>query len=138
MKRKMKRNEAFKVMAHNFNLPLGMLLREARKGAAVVRRRARLEWERNGRSEPVYLLITASAIDIDGKRYALLVLEDFSEVVELKGLIPICAHCKKIRNDSEYWDQVEVYLSKHLDVDFSHAICPDCMDELYGKSLNRK
>jgi PleD family two-component response regulator len=49
-----------------------------------------------------------------------------SHVKTLRGLLPICAWCKKIRNDQGYWDQLESYLSSHTDATFSHAICPDC------------
>ncbi len=111
---------------------------EAGEGKAVVRRKARMEWERNGRAEPAYLMITAAPLDHDGKRYVLMVLEDISEIVQLKELIPICAQCKKVRNDKEYWDSIEVYLGKELDINFSHSICPDCMKELYGEELSRK
>jgi DNA-binding response OmpR family regulator len=44
----------------------------------------------------------------------------------LQGLLPICAWCKKIRNDRNYWQRVEEYLGEHADVRFSHGICPDC------------
>lgn len=53
------------------------------------------------------------------------------EVKELHGLLPICANCKKIRNDQGYWDHVEVYIQEHSKADFSHGICPDCLKELY-------
>lgn len=53
------------------------------------------------------------------------------EVKELHGLLPICASCKKIRNDQGYWDQIEVYIQEHSKADFSHGICPDCLKELY-------
>ena len=49
----------------------------------------------------------------------------------LHGLLPICAHCKKIRDDQGYWASVETYLKRHTDVDFSHGLCPDCIRELY-------
>ena len=55
------------------------------------------------------------------------------EVKKLSGLIPICSHCKKVRDDNGYWDQVEDYISKRSDVDFSHGICPDCMKKYYPK-----
>jgi hypothetical protein len=50
----------------------------------------------------------------------------------LSGLIPICANCKKIRDDHGYWSQLEQYLRTHSEATFSHGICPDCMDRLYG------
>jgi PAS domain S-box-containing protein len=49
----------------------------------------------------------------------------------LKGIIPICSHCKQIRDDSGYWNQLEAYLAEHSEADFSHGICPDCMEKLY-------
>jgi hypothetical protein len=53
------------------------------------------------------------------------------EVKTLSGLIPICAQCKKVRDDKGYWNQIESYIHKHSDVDFSHSICPKCAEELY-------
>lgn len=49
----------------------------------------------------------------------------------LHGLLPICAHCKGIRNDHGYWQRVEEYLREHADVTFSHGICPDCVRRYY-------
>ena len=53
------------------------------------------------------------------------------EVKTLRGILPICSFCKKIRDDDGYWNQVEVYVKKRSDADFSHSICPDCMEEHY-------
>lgn len=59
-------------------------------------------------------------------------LEDaLSQVQTLKGMIPICASCKKIRNDDGYWQQVELYISTHSSAEFSHCFCPDCLQRLY-------
>ncbi|MCP4671390.1 MAG: hypothetical protein GY857_08780 [Desulfobacula sp.] len=55
------------------------------------------------------------------------------EVKALRGLLPICAHCKKIRDDKGYWNQIESYIQQHSEAQFSHGMCPDCSDELYGK-----
>ena len=55
------------------------------------------------------------------------------EVKQLKGFIPICASCKKIRNDRGFWEQVESYISKHSDATFSHGVCPECMETLYSE-----
>ena len=54
-----------------------------------------------------------------------------AEVKTLSGLLPICANCKKIRDDGGYWTQVESYLLQKADVSFTHGICPDCMQQLY-------
>lgn len=50
----------------------------------------------------------------------------------LKGLLPICANCKKVRDDKGYWNRIESYIEKHSDAEFSHGICPECLDKLYG------
>jgi hypothetical protein len=52
------------------------------------------------------------------------------QVRTLHGLIPICAWCKKIRNDEEYWQQIQAYVSAHTEADFSHGICPGCVENL--------
>ena len=49
----------------------------------------------------------------------------------LQGLIPICASCKKIRDDKGYWNQIEAYISEHSSAEFSHGICPDCAKKIY-------
>ncbi len=54
-----------------------------------------------------------------------------SEVKQLGGLLPICAHCKKIRDDQGYWQRLETYIHTHTDANFSHGICPDCIKEIY-------
>ena len=53
------------------------------------------------------------------------------KVRTLSGLLPICACCKKIRDDKGYWNQIESYIQKHSDAEFSHGICPDCFKALY-------
>jgi hypothetical protein len=56
-----------------------------------------------------------------------------SEVKTLSGLIPICSHCKKIRDDKGYWNQVEAYIQQHSDVKFSHGICQECIQKYYSE-----
>ncbi len=63
-------------------------------------------------------------------------LEDaLTNVKQLQGLLPICAYCKKIRDDRNYWRQVESYLTEHSEVQFSHGICPDCYAKVVGNDL---
>lgn len=54
-----------------------------------------------------------------------------AQVKELRGLLPICMHCKNIRNDEGYWQKIEYYISDHAGVEFSHGICQDCMRKYY-------
>jgi hypothetical protein len=58
--------------------------------------------------------------------------EAMENVKTLRGFIPICAKCKKIRDDKGYWNQIEKYLAEHSEALFSHGICPECTEELYG------
>lgn len=53
------------------------------------------------------------------------------QIKQLSGLLPICASCKKIRDDEGYWHEVTVYIREHSEVEFSHGICPECMERLY-------
>jgi hypothetical protein len=57
--------------------------------------------------------------------------KSLAEIKTLSGLLPICANCKKVRNDQGYWQQIEEYVSEHSGADFSHGICPDCARKLY-------
>lgn len=56
-----------------------------------------------------------------------------ASIKTLRGLIPICASCKKIRDDEGYWMALELYLKEHTEANFSHGICPDCAHRLYGE-----
>jgi len=59
-------------------------------------------------------------------------LEDaLAEVKTLSGLLPICSHCKKIRDDKGYWSQIETYIHRHSGAEFSHSICPECAKKFY-------
>jgi hypothetical protein len=59
--------------------------------------------------------------------------EALANVKTLRGLVPICASCKKIRDDKGFWSQVDVYVRDHTEAEFSHGICPECSKRLYGK-----
>jgi len=63
--------------------------------------------------------------------------ESLAKVKRLSGLLPICASCKKIRDDKGYWNQVETYLSEHSDAKFSHGICPECGKKLYPEFYDK-
>ncbi len=69
---------------------------------------------------------------IDDLRIAL------EKINTLKGLLPICSACKKIRDDKGYWNQIEVYISEHSQAEFSHGICPECMKKLYPEFFKNK
>jgi len=60
------------------------------------------------------------------------------EVKKLSGLLPICAHCKKIRDDRGAWTRIEQYIHEHSEVDFSHGICPECMERYYPEVCGKR
>ena len=63
--------------------------------------------------------------------------EALAKVHQLQGLIPICSWCKKIRDDQDYWHQVDAYMAKHVDVQFSHGICPTCYEEVMKPQIEQ-
>jgi hypothetical protein len=65
------------------------------------------------------------------------IAEALANVKVLSGLLPVCASCKKIRDDKGYWNQIETYISDHSEADFSHGICPECLRRLYPEYADR-
>jgi PAS domain S-box-containing protein len=105
---------------------------------------------RSGRT--LFILFSAEVIVIDGSPWVLSVLMDVTErklaaeererllaereaslsrIRQLSGLIPICSHCKKIRDDKGYWNRLEAYIEEHSEAEFSHGICRECAKKYY-------
>jgi hypothetical protein len=78
-----------------------------------------------------YILIALSLIIMTLQRVEHDFLMAQNEIKTLKGFLPICSSCKRIRDDKGYWNQIEAYISDHSEAEFSHGICPDCMKKLY-------
>jgi len=75
-----------------------------------------------------YLVVKAEKVLLDEKNKLRKALD---EIKTLRGIIPICSHCKQIRDDKGLWKQIEEYIHAHSDASFSHGICPDCMRKHY-------
>ena len=60
-----------------------------------------------------------------------------ASVKQLSGLLPICSYCKKVRDDTNYWQQVEAYVGQHSEAQFSHGICPDCYETIVKPELRK-
>jgi hypothetical protein len=88
----------------------------------------KMELETDGRTTVADVLITATRLP-GAASEVLLLMEDVSELLTLRGLIPICAHCKKVRNDKQYWESIDMYLYKNMNLKLSHGICPTCYAE---------
>ena len=70
-------------------------------------------------------------VEIERENLILELKKALSEIKTLSGLLPICAYCKKIRNDDGYWEQIEGYIKERSLAEFSHGICPECMEKYY-------
>ena len=65
-------------------------------------------------------------------------IEAMAHIKQLRGLLPICANCKKIRNDDGYWEQVETYFQENSNIAFTHGFCPECVRKLYPEVTDTK
>jgi len=81
----------------------------------------------------ILLITTKKIIKINKEKQKL--IEDLqkalNEIKTLSGFIPICSSCKKIRDDHGYWEQIESYIKNHSNAEFTHSLCPDCVEKLY-------
>ncbi|MEZ4615399.1 MAG: 7TM diverse intracellular signaling domain-containing protein [Caldilineaceae bacterium] len=77
-------------------------------------------------------------LEIRSEELERLVVERTSEIKTLHGILPICANCKKIRDDEGAWRGLEEYISHHTDAEFSHGICTDCMEQLYPEFAKKR
>jgi hypothetical protein len=91
------------------------------------------DWRGHQRGKLITLRDITARKQLEAEREELIhTLQDaLVRVKTLSGLLPICANCKKIRDDQGYWHQVEVYIHEHSEADFSHGICPECGMKLY-------
>ncbi|TKB07251.1 PAS domain-containing protein [Desulforhopalus sp. IMCC35007] len=103
----------------------------AGKGVSVYKKKYELKVIKDGKKSSRYTQVTSSPFEYMGNDLILLVIEDITEMYHLKRLLPICANCKKIRNDDDYWENVADYLKDNTDIEFTHSICPDCAKKLY-------
>lgn len=93
--------------------------------------------ERTGDGKPLRVIGTHSDIsdrkkwELEREKLIAELKEALDQVKTLSGLLPICANCKKIRDDKGYWNQIETYIHEHSQAQFSHSICPECAKKLY-------
>ncbi len=81
-----------------------------------------------------HIFVAVGLIIINAQRLEQNLVKAKEEIKTLKGFVPICANCKKIRDNDGYWNQIEGYIEQHSDAHFSHSICPECAEELYSYS----
>lgn len=103
----------------------------AGEGTAVHRNKYQMKIQKGKKTVVVHMLVTAAPFNYEGNKLVLLALEDITEIINLKRLLPTCANCNKIRNNEGYWEEITDYLSAHAELEFSHGICPECAHKLY-------
>ncbi len=84
-----------------------------------------------GRMASFFDITKRKEIEADREKLIIKLQDALKKIKTLRGIIPICAACKKIRDDKGYWNQIEIYLREHSEADFSHGICPECVKKLY-------
>jgi len=104
---------------------------EALAGGTVSQREVRIRVACGDEEEDRFLLLSASPFASGGQTLGLVLLQDVTFLHRLRGLIPICAGCKKIRRDDEAWEALEVFLEAHSKAAFTHSLCPECLERLY-------
>lgn len=96
-------------------------------GDSTSRKRMKFRVGTGANQSELDLLITANRLP--GSSLVLLVLEDVTELTRLKSILPICVRCRKVRDDNQYWQQVEQYFEENAGMMFSHGLCPGCMEK---------
>ena len=86
----------------------------------------------------VEMSLSRHRLDLERKQLLSDLSETLAKIKQLSGLLPICSSCKKIRDDKGYWNQVEDYIKKHAEVEFTHGLCPDCACKLYPEYYKPK
>jgi len=96
------------------------------EGTNVSRNKAGYHVWKNGELIRINVLVTATHIVHENKTFALVVIDEISNITQIQGLLPICYSCHRIREGQDHWTRLEEYIQKHSEADFTHDLCPDC------------
>jgi ferredoxin len=117
---------------------LRLSARRAMDGRPSVRQPTRMLLRRDAdQYQPVDLLVSASSLVHEEEILVLMMIEDVTELTDLRRIIPVCAQCGKMRDDDQYWQSVQEYLTRYTQVRLSHGLCPDCLHTLYPELYAR-
>lgn len=111
---------------HLMRLPLLLVMAIFYGGTVETLRRLSRE-----KSDLIDYIAERKRAEAEREKLILQLQQAMANIKTLRGLLPICSHCKKIRDDTGYWHTVETYVRQHSDADFSHGICPQCLGKLY-------
>lgn len=99
---------------------------------------ARADGQQSGRVLTLHDVTDRRKADVERERLITELQQALDEVETLSGLLPICASCKRVRDDAGYWRQLEEYLSTHANTEFTHGICPDCLAKIYPELVDQR
>lgn len=103
------------------------------EGEKEFRKLSNMQILKNGYVEDMTLLVSGKYIELQGQEAVILTLENITELIDIRKVITICMHCKKLRNSEIEWQDVEEYFYKHTNLRFSHGICPVCLQKEYDQ-----
>ncbi|MBI3986050.1 MAG: response regulator [Lentisphaerae bacterium] len=92
------------------------------------------QWSRRELARSLHYAVERQKSAMEKDRLIAHLKEALVQIRMLRGLLPICASCKKVRDDRGYWQQVEAYIQNHSEMKFTHSICPDCIRKLYPEA----
>jgi PAS domain-containing protein len=117
---------------HCEDCPIRKTLNLAQVGKSTKRLKAEMRMELGGKDQRLVFLISATPLMLGQRLLFVMVLEDVTELFDLRAMIPICSGCKKIRTDKEAWQNLETYFNRQHSIEFTHGICPDCARKFLG------
>jgi hypothetical protein len=104
---------------------------EATQGKQTYKKQAVLRVITGGVETIFHSLITTTPFTFEEETLIILMIENINEIIQLQEMIPICTHCKRIRDDKDYWVAVEHYITDNMNTDITYSLCPDCIKKLY-------
>jgi len=112
------------------NCDVRLSISAAYSGEVVERRRTRMRLRVDGKERDFYLLVSAAPFELGGALRVLLVIENITELVVLRDLLPECPRCRRRRDEPDYWQRVDGYITEHVDELAGQQVCQRCTAEL--------
>jgi PAS domain-containing protein len=106
-------------------------VRAAFETGSVQRAKAFMQLRRGDEIVDRYFLVSTSAVHWEARRVALVTIEDISELMQLKSILPVCMSCGRVRDERGDWKNLSVYLKEQADVDVTHGLCATCLERNY-------
>ena len=129
------KNKAADILSGNI-MPTSFkeLAREVVNSGLPFKKRIVYKYADGDNEKEISALIKGSIIEYEGRKYALIIIQNMAEIMRTDGVVNICSNCKKIKRSEFSWQDIEAYIKDNFaNIHFSHCICPDCSEKLYKK-----